>query len=115
MHLKANSLDTKHKWIKCLKASIQKHIDEEENKIRSLSVSHTRLRSNAVLTGDAVARDLSERSHSSSPFLPRRPNSPFSTTRINLHYKDTSSSPPPVAFERVSDIITVNARKHLSK
>lgn len=95
MHLKASTLDVKQKWLKYLKIAIQKHVDEEENKLRSLSMSSARMRSNAVHTGDAVARDLTTKPQS-SPFLPRRPSSPFSKTRINL-----SASPPPVAFERV--------------
>ena len=98
MHLKASSIDTKNDWVRALRTAIQKHIEDEKNKLRSLSVSGARIRSNAVAS-DVVAKDLSERHskiHHSS-----RPSSPFSTTRINAPINE-STSPPLVKFECVS-------------
>ena len=105
MHLKCSSIDVKKSWVRFMKSSIQKHIEEKESKLRSLSTSGNRSRSNAVCTSDALAKDLSLQS---SPFLPRRPSSPFSKTRIDLSKTAQNSSPPPVSYERVSIIFFTN-------
>lgn len=105
MHLKASSVDIKHEWVKALRTAIHKHIEEEASKLRSLSVSSARIRSNALTISDVVAKDLTEKHPKShfSPLLPRRPSSPFSTSRINLPLVErTSVSPPPVSFDLVS-------------
>lgn len=101
MHLKANSIDIKNDWVKSLRIAIHKHIESENNKLRSLSVSTNRIRSNA-LTTDVVAKDLSEK-HPKTQFS-SRPSSPFSVSRINMPINETSTSPPLVTFERVSII-----------
>uniref|UniRef100_A0A1X7TP97 Uncharacterized protein n=1 Tax=Amphimedon queenslandica TaxID=400682 RepID=A0A1X7TP97_AMPQE len=96
MHLKCSSIDVKKSWVRFMKSSIQKHIEEKDSKLRSLSISGNRLRSNAVCTSDALAKDLSLQS---SPYLPRRPSSPFSKTRIDLS-KSVQNSSPPVSYKR---------------
>lgn len=101
MHLKSASLESKKIWLKFMKSSIEKHIGDEDKKLRSVSVTNGRARSNAVCTNDSVAQDLSGKVIESSPYLPRRPSSPFSKTRINVSHH---SSPPPVSYERVSHV-----------
>ena len=105
MHLKCSSIDIKKSWVKFMKSTIQKHIEEKESKLRSLSISGNRLRSNAVCTSDALAKDLSLQS---SPYLPRRPSSPFSKTRIDMSKTVQNASPPPVSYERVSFALFTN-------
>lgn len=106
LHLKTTGGDAKMQWVNALSIAMQNLLKEEEAaRVRSLSVA-TRLRS--AVKKDDISRDLKEkavRSIRSSPFLPRRPNSPFSSHRINIipPRPDSPANPP--------QLITVSNRE----
>jgi thioesterase domain-containing protein len=108
MHLKASSVDVKNQWIRFLRTAVMKHVEEEKEKLRSLTVSGARIRSNAVAI-DAISKDLNEK-HPKMQMMSMagRSSSPFSNTRVNMpQIRETSTSPTPVTFDKVIIIFNI--------